>query len=475
MFKLFKLLFWKIKTSIYWSAKWMWYVEKRSFLSPKNSWIILWKHRLSFETSTSNLTVIAPTRQGKSSRIVIQNILWCSGNVVVTDPSGELFQKTSGHMAKRGYKIQVYQPADISNSLSHNPLYGKTTPQELSKLADSIAQNNSNTGDDFWTAWGSEIIFICMKALVKSGVPGWIHLWNVSHLINLIQQWGDETDSFFEEHLDDVSYEDYKAFILQDEKILSWYLSSAKTSLKPWWDPDVVKLTSSNTVDIQALRSWKTIIYVIVPEKDTSYFSFIVNLFYSSCFDYCMDVWDDDVYKKKLAGEKKKIADVYYLLDEFWNLGNIKNFATNITTLWKRGCSISLFLQNLSQLRKCYGKDDSDSIFSWWTANKLILWWCDLEICSYLERMLWKKTEQETVIEVNDKKRTVTVWKPLLSCDQIRMLDRWESVLISGSKKPVKVMLRSCYEDKNIKKLIGIKPYTIESDLLKSLVEYVKF
>ena len=55
-------------------------------------------------------------------------------------------------MAKKGFLIQVFQPANIKNSLGQNPLSGKSSSQELIQLSDSIAKNNSNENDKFWSA-----------------------------------------------------------------------------------------------------------------------------------------------------------------------------------------------------------------------------------------------------------------------------------------------------------------------------------
>jgi len=53
----------------------------------------------------------------------------------VTDPSGEIYEKTNKHMQKRGYKVQVLNPADIKNSLQFNPMERFKTPQEIKQLA----------------------------------------------------------------------------------------------------------------------------------------------------------------------------------------------------------------------------------------------------------------------------------------------------------------------------------------------------
>jgi len=59
-------------------------------------------------------------------------------------------------------------------------------------------------------------------------------------------------------------------------------------ALELWSDPNIVEFTSRNTIDIEALRKEKTIIYLIIPEHLVKYYSITINLFYSSCFEYCI-------------------------------------------------------------------------------------------------------------------------------------------------------------------------------------------
>ena len=91
-----------------------------------------------------------------------------------------------------------------------------------------------------------------------------------------------------QQNLSDLAWPEYKAFLSQDTKIMTSILSSARAALDLWSDPDIIKLTATNTIDLEALRKEKTIIYVIVPEHLVKYFSIIINLFYSACFEYCL-------------------------------------------------------------------------------------------------------------------------------------------------------------------------------------------
>jgi type IV secretory pathway TraG/TraD family ATPase VirD4 len=64
---------------------------------------------LSIKGSFSNALVFGGSGSGKSSRILIPSILKMAGgsSLVIHDPSGELFEKTSGAMNKYSYNILV--------------------------------------------------------------------------------------------------------------------------------------------------------------------------------------------------------------------------------------------------------------------------------------------------------------------------------------------------------------------------------
>ncbi len=125
--------------------------EMIKFLSPKkNKGLILSEnYRLSFEDSFKNLCLVAPTGSGKTTRFVIPNLLKLEGSAVVTDPSGEIYERTSGHLQSRGFRIQVISPAHLDQSLRFNPLCRFRTQPELKQLANTLCQNNTGS-DTFW-------------------------------------------------------------------------------------------------------------------------------------------------------------------------------------------------------------------------------------------------------------------------------------------------------------------------------------
>ncbi len=413
-------------------ARWMPFEQVHSFLHKKNKGLIIAPNRcLSLNESYKNLALIAPTGSGKTTRFVIPNILNCSGNIVVTDPSGEIFKATSGHMQNRGYKMQILAPSDLQNSLRFNPLKRFDTKQELKQITTTLAQNNAGN-DPFWTTSANNLLYVFLSALKNLPDKNMAHLGNVRKLLNNCGADGELINDFMTQHLNDEEFDEFKAFLAQDIKVISSILSSARTALDLWSDQDIVNLTGSDNIDLDALRDGKTIIYVIVPEDKIKYFSIVINLFYSACFTHCI---------------KHNGKPVFFFLDEFGNLGSINNFASIITTLRKRKCSISIILQELSQIEAIYGKNDSKSIFSGGCANKLFYSGLDLETCKYLENVLGHSTAYDTTFQgVDDKAQTVA--KPLMSTDQIRMLNKSKGVLISGSELPINIKMPPFYSHK---------------------------
>lgn len=437
-------------------------VEENTFLSPKHEGLILGKQRVSLSDSFKNLGLIAPTGSGKTTKFVIPNILNCSGSVVVTDPSGEIFKYTAGHMKKRGYKIHVLQPADLSQSHRFNPLKRFKTPQQLRQLATTLA-TSAGGGDPFWTNTAINILYIGLMALSRCGNPAFQTLGNLRWLLNHFGVDGKAIKGFMAEHLDEVTFAEYKAFVAQDAKILSSILSSARASLDLWSDPDIIKLTASDSIDIDSFRTEKTITYLIVPEHQIGYFSLILNLFYTACFESCLEL-----------GSQPGLLPMFFFLDEFGNLGKIPRFASMATTLRKRGCSLCIILQELSQLETLYGREEAKSIFSGGMANKLFFSGLDLETCQYLERVLGRNTVYDTAFGgVSDRARTVA--QPLMTLDEVRMMDDQTGILISGSQRPAKLDMLPYYKNPYFTRLSKIPAPALEIEQGNDVVQWIPF
>lgn len=434
----FRWLFGIVRSTIHGDARWMAAGEKRRAYSRRNQGLVLSpRHRMSLGDSFANLVLVAPTGSGKTTRFVVPNVLDATGSVVVTDPSGEIFERTSGHMHSRGYRIQALRPSDLDRSLRFNPVHRCRSPQQLRQLATILGQNGSTAGSDpFWTTTAVNLIYIGLSALTNLDDPRHRNLANLRWVLNHMGG-GNERGVhwFFSKHLkDDQLFSEYLAFCAQDSRVMASILSSARACLELWSDPDVCRLTARDNIAIEDIRKVPTVFYLIVPEHRVRYFSIVLNLFYSTCFSECL--------------ENRPAPDdlpVFFLLDEFGNLGKINDFASVVTTLRKRKCSISIILQELSQLTAIYGQHEARTIFAGGCASKLFFSGLDLETSRYIEGMLGENTEYDSMFGgISEHARTVGV--PLLRSDQVRMLKAKEAVLISGRNRPAKLAVPPFFE-----------------------------
>jgi len=407
--------------------------ERRRFLTPTQRGLVLGPtQRLSPRDSYTNLALVAPTGSGKTTRYVIPNVLQVEGSVVVTDPAGEIFAATAGHLHARGFGIQVLQPADVTGSAGFNPLRHWREPQELRQLAGLLGSElRSGSADPFWSTAAVNLLWIGLAALNRVPAPEFVNLGNLRWLLNHLGDSAGRLDAFMARHLgDDAQVQaEYRAFCAQDPKVSASILSSARAALELWADRDICALTAGDTLDVAALRRRRSALYLIVPEHQVRYFSPLLKLVYSACFAHCLQ-----------TGQQPEEHPVYFFLDEFGNLGYLPEFATIITTLRKRRCSVSLILQELSQLRAIYGPDVARTIFSGGCGNKLFFAGLDLETANYVEQALGQNTAYDTTFGgIDAHARTLAV--PLLRAEEARRLPPEAAVLISGRQRPARLHL----------------------------------
>ena len=141
------------------------------------------------------------------------------------------------------------------------------------------------------------------------------------------------------------------------------------------------KITTSNSFTFEDLGDKKLAIYVITSTTDSTY-DFVSTIFFTQMFQKIFS------YADKNGGTLNN--QVYFLLDEFANIGQIPDFQKKLSVTRQLGISISIVIQALDQLEALY-KEDYETIIGN-CDTQLFLGSQSIKTCEYISKSLGQKT-----------------------------------------------------------------------------------
>ncbi len=445
--------------------------EKNRLFKNSNKGLLIdgHKHRLSLTDSFNHFALVSRTGGGKTTSFVVPNILKLSDqncSMVITDISGELYTKTSGHLASKGYKVYVLNPEDLSESISYNPLYYATDSRKIDTLTNiliksskqNVSSRGGNDNSQFWDNGAKSLISILIKILLSIGNHKYINLANVRYLIN---NYGNDGKSLFDlvdNFADDKTYYEFKGFIKGNPQTILSMVSTANVALSPIGINDnLEKLTSNHTINFEDFRKEKSVIYIKIPEQKQDQYSFLLNIFYQQFFSTMME---------KLPSLND--LPVFCLLDEFGNM-NLPNFNTTITTARKYKISISIIMQNIKQLENKYGKENVETIFDGGIASKLFFSGADLPTTEMLSKILGTKEK----IKTNFEGKYYLQDEPVMRLEEIRTMKDNEALFIMTNKLPLKLSIKPYYKDFRFNRYTKEAPHKVKTSTNSNVVEYI--
>jgi type IV secretory pathway TraG/TraD family ATPase VirD4 len=400
------------------------------------------RNRISDKNSFRHLVLVAPTGAGKTTRFVIPNVLQldrCS--MVITDPSGEIWEHTSGALRERGFDVQVLNLADPAASIGYNPLAMVRTPLQSAETARVIVRSSPASkghNSEFWNQGAESLIDCLIQTLVNYGQPGAVNLHNLLSLLQHFGTTGDDLDPFIYAHAPDTALRTWQGLKSGHEKVRQSYVSTAIAALRMLEIPELARVLAAPGLDFQALRKRPTALFLIFPATKIGLYAFVLNLLHSQGFGAWME---------RIPGADD--LPIYVLADEFGH-SSIPDFSAIITNIRKYRVSISIVLQSIAQLRANYGPDASDVILEGGIASRVIYGGADIHTTRWAESMLGHRV-------VTDKDRYRT--EPLLRSDRIRTLTDAQALYIFANEEPVLVDTVPYFKNPRLKHLARLKPW----------------
>lgn len=455
------------------TGRWMKLYELRAVLKKKPWWFskhwLKWlgwfwsyhtgfcvngKLHLSEKMSCTNYMIFGKTGSGKSTCSIIPTLLLMDEHsLVVTDP-GELWEVSSGTLEKRGYRLLNLNIADAKCSDTYNPMDFITERSEIRKAVELLIRSAfpDNAGNNaFWNKSTLSILVPLWVALVKQPEPRYRNVANLRMLLLEFGNDGKRLDALIGTYCDEESFKEYKSFLSQDPKVIQNILSTAKSALSIFADPNIQRLTASTSIDLALLRKEKTALFLKIPEGDIESYQYIIAILY------------DSIFKQLMKTPEKSDRSVFCVLDEFANCGItlLPQLPSIVTQVRKKRVGLCMCLQDKGQLEGTLGMAATSTIVEGGTFTKLYLPGMSLETARYLESLLGMTNKTYIDHLGNEQEQTRSV----MTADEIKtMLPHNACIVEFANKRPALLQLHPFYYQKKLKRYAKRKPVVIHNE-----------
>lgn len=346
--------------------------------------------------------IVARTRTGKGTRIIVPTLLRYQGSALVIDPKGENAAITA---RARQHQLGVDSPVHIINPwgelagtfanlgfppATFNPLdaLDRADPGVVAMAQDLAATISPNSGgaDEFWK--GSAAGMLAAILLWLTDQPG-----ETKTLARAREMIAMSRSAFTEQYM--VKMAASSAYGGAIRELISPYLDMAdqtytgivaglNESTRFLSDPQVKAATATSSFDFIDLWRKPMTVYLVIPPQRIATQRTWLRLVITAVTGMFRRV-------KDMQGRRPPHRCMF-LIDEFPALGRMPDIPTDIATMAGYGVDYTLVVQGLDQLKDIY-KEAASTIMS----NCAYQWFCnigDLESAKYLSEVLGKATVQ---------------------------------------------------------------------------------
>ena len=396
-----------------------------------------------------NLNVIAVggSGSGKTRSYAMPNIMNADCSYVVLDPKGETLRMTGSLLEKKGYTVRVIDLVDMERSHCYNPFVYLESDSDVQRLVTNLFQNtrpkNSQTQDPFWDQ-AAQMLLLALMLYLKYEAPE--DERNFSMVMEMIRA-GDvqENNDAYLSPLDilferlemkdpsHIALKYYRSYRSGSAKTLKSIQITLMSRLEKFNLESLAGITNCDELELDAVGERKTAVFAVIPDDDSS-FNFLVGMLYTQLFQ--------QLYRRADRENGGRLpVHVHFIMDEFANVALPDQFEKIMSTMRSREISVSVILQNLSQLRALFDRQWESIIGN--SDEFLYLGGNEQSTHEYISKMLGKET-----IDVSSKGKnkgrsggSSENWqksgRELMTPDEVRMLDNKSALLFIRGEKPV--------------------------------------
>lgn len=294
-------------------------------------------------------------------------------SVVVTDPKGELYERSALAFEKAGYEVRVLNLRNPARSDCWNPLqlareyWMKGEKDRAAAVVADLAmclipEKPGSKMDPFWDHTTRSILRGLCMAMVENPKDFALQDMNLAMLKSLSRDISEDSEPgpvyrYLKENYpeDSLAVINIDSVIRGSSRTFENICVSYDASVSPLYvQHSLIEMLSSNNMDFHAFGRKPVILYLIVPDEKTS-LNMIVTLCVTQLYQQLID-------EAQNSEGNRLPRRVNFLLDEFSNFPAIPDFSAMISAGRSRNIRFHLIIQGLEQMVFRYGRETAQTI-----------------------------------------------------------------------------------------------------------------
>ncbi len=404
----------------------------------------------------TSVMAIAPTRTGKSTRLVVPNLLRWDGPAIVTSVKRDVYDLTVAHRASIG-PVHLFDPTGSTGlpGVRWSPLLTSTTFPDATTtavwLADAAAVEDRHEAAKFWETLATKLLAPMLYAAANTG-----------RTIHDVSLWVDR--SAFDEvaailaGLGDVdAAAAWQAIRELPNETRGSVLGTAMAIFRGFGSPRVRAATSAtpgetdNILDVVEMLRGNGTLYLVSPEYEQAelrpVFVAIVQAAYRAAVNLSANLLDGAPLSPPLL----------LMLDEAGNIAPLKTLPKIASTGAGQGITLMTIWQDRAQIRQLYADSERTVI-----ANHTTSVWLpgsqDLDTLKLLSELIGDQwVASSTVssaadggVSVSQGAERIDVAPPAF----LRTLTHGTAVMLSGNTPPALIATHAYYDKRRWRRLI---------------------
>ena len=385
--------------------------------------------------------VIGATGSGKTQGVIlptVHSLAKAKESMIITDPKGEIYEKTSNMLRSKGYQILLLNFRDPQNGNAWNPMslpyqmYKSGNQDKAIELLDDLALNilydeSNKNADPFWEKTSADYFSGVALGLFEDAKEDEININSISLATTVGEEkFGGSTyikEYFNAKDPGSAAAINASSTIMAPSETKGSILSVFKQKVKLFASREnLSEMLSYSDIDLESIGKKPTAVFIVIQDEKKTYHS-LVTILLKQIYETLIRVAQEN-------GGQLPIR-TNFLLDEFANMPPLKDVTTMITAARSRRIRFTMIIQNFAQLDDVYGKEEAETIRGN-CGNIIYLITTELKALEEISKMCG---------EVKSKKDDKTASTPLVTVSDLQRMKQYEVIILRLRKQPFKTKI----------------------------------